>query len=66
MSTIRALHEPYDRYLGDGYPLCSSLPRNAFLRRGATFILLGTTTSEVFVPLDETASELYQAYMGTR
>jgi len=33
----------YDGYIGDGYPLCSDVPANVFLLRGAKFSYLGTT-----------------------
>ncbi len=31
-----------DDYIGDGYPLCKQLPSNHFLRKGATYRLLGS------------------------
>jgi uncharacterized protein (DUF1501 family)/uncharacterized protein (DUF1800 family) len=31
-----------DRYLGDGYPLCTQLPQQAFLKRGAKYVLTGS------------------------
>eukprot|EP00928_Gymnodinium_smaydae_P011944 TRINITY_DN1436_c0_g1_i1.p1 TRINITY_DN1436_c0_g1~~TRINITY_DN1436_c0_g1_i1.p1 ORF type:complete len:1935 (-),score=245.15 TRINITY_DN1436_c0_g1_i1:282-5306(-) len=33
----------YGGYLGDNYPLCSDVPADAFLARGAKYVLLGTT-----------------------
>jgi hypothetical protein len=30
------------RYVGDGYPLCTDLPEQNFLRKGATFRMLGS------------------------
>ena len=35
--------DTYDRHIGDGYPLCTSLPPHAFLRPGARFRLLGAS-----------------------
>jgi Protein of unknown function (DUF1800) len=32
------------KYIGDGYPLCSDLPQKAFLKAGATYRLLGSTS----------------------
>jgi Protein of unknown function (DUF1800) len=32
------------KYIGDGYPLCSDLPQKAFLKAGATYHLLGSTS----------------------
>ena len=31
----------HDNYVGDGYPLCSEMPRRAFLRVGARYRFLG-------------------------
>lgn len=30
-------------YIGDGYPLCVDMPKSSYLRKGATFQLLGTS-----------------------
>ena len=30
-------------YIGDGYPLCTSMPERSFLRKGATFSYRGYT-----------------------
>ena len=32
----------YDGYLGDGYPLCEDAPAKAHLRKGATYLYLGS------------------------
>jgi len=34
----------YDGYIGDGYPLCAELPLRSFLRKGARFRLLGSSS----------------------
>lgn len=36
------------KYVGDGVPLCSDLPDNHFLKKGATYILLGSLPSPRF------------------
>lgn len=36
----------YGGYLGDGYPLCNSLPSRTFLRQGAGYSYRGTTLPE--------------------
>ena len=61
-------------YIGDGLPLCSDLPERHFLRKGATYILLGsdstaryhsetsnwsTKAGTVRTKLDESNSALY-------
>ena len=33
------------RYIGDGYPLCSDLPKQHFLKKGAKYRLLGYSRS---------------------
>jgi hypothetical protein len=41
-------------YVGDGYPLCKELPNGAFLKKGATYYLLGSdSTSELLKEPDE-------------
>jgi hypothetical protein len=36
------------RYIGDGYPLCSDLPKHHFLKKGAKYHLMGySTTTEL-------------------
>jgi hypothetical protein len=35
----------YGGYIGDGFPLCVDLPPKHFLRRGATYRLLGSKAS---------------------
>ena len=34
-----------DGYIGDGYPLCMDLPKRSFLRKGAKYRLLGSSTT---------------------
>ena len=36
----------YGGYLGDGYPLCNEAPLRSFLRKGATYRLLGKSLSD--------------------
>mmetsp|Transcript_102655 Transcript_102655/g.294143 ORF Transcript_102655/g.294143 Transcript_102655/m.294143 type:complete len:2583 (-) Transcript_102655:1307-9055(-) len=48
----------YDGYLGDGLPLCQSLPSHAFLRRGATYNYLGTSST----PVDHAHSSWWDSF----
>jgi Protein of unknown function (DUF1800) len=41
------------KYIGDGYPLCSDLPEKAFLKAGATYRLLGSTSLPELVTIPE-------------
>merc|ERR1719487_435058 len=52
-------------YLGDGYPLCQDLPRDAFLQQGAVYDFLGSTYGGDALVLDAD-SDLYQALSNTR
>lgn len=59
-------------YLGDGYPLCTSMPPRSFLRRGARYVYLGggpsptmhdddASTVTSWLTLDAAQSTLFQA-----
>lgn len=53
------------KFVGDGYPLCHSLPSRAFLRKGAKYSYLGSSSSPVkrsFASVFDlnTNSQLYQ------
>jgi uncharacterized protein (DUF1501 family) len=39
------------KYIGEGYPLCSDLPEKAFLKAGATYRLLGSTSHPELVTI---------------
>jgi hypothetical protein len=43
----------YGGYIGDGYPLCSNLPRRQFLNIGAKYILLGSSSIPEYQTGDE-------------
>lgn len=42
------------KYVGDGYPLCKHLPTQHFLKKGATYRLLGSTPHPRLLGEDET------------
>eukprot|EP00928_Gymnodinium_smaydae_P003202 TRINITY_DN1113_c0_g1_i8.p1 TRINITY_DN1113_c0_g1~~TRINITY_DN1113_c0_g1_i8.p1 ORF type:complete len:1938 (+),score=261.64 TRINITY_DN1113_c0_g1_i8:71-5815(+) len=72
MSMTPKLHDAYPKpdldggYLGDGYPLCSDVPAQAFLARGAKFVFLGSkldeTSNDAFTLSSK--SKLYMALCG--
>ena len=40
-------HDLTGGYIGDGFPLCVDLPSKMFLRKGATYNLLGDTPAPI-------------------
>eukprot|EP00746_Dinoflagellata_sp_MGD_P086016 gnl/MRDRNA2_/MRDRNA2_34029_c0_seq1.p1 gnl/MRDRNA2_/MRDRNA2_34029_c0~~gnl/MRDRNA2_/MRDRNA2_34029_c0_seq1.p1 ORF type:complete len:1786 (-),score=331.31 gnl/MRDRNA2_/MRDRNA2_34029_c0_seq1:135-5372(-) len=65
-----ALHDPYPKpdldgnYLGDGYPLCSRMPSNAFLIKGAKYVYVGDAYGGPDVFVASTDSPLFSALCG--
>jgi len=47
-----------DGYLGDGFPLCSSLPQRSFLIQGAEYRFVGSSGPPDTLPLTSAQSEL--------
>jgi hypothetical protein len=39
------------KYIGDGYPLCSDMPKHHFLKKGATYRLIMKRVPEIYVDL---------------
>ena len=65
----------YEGYLGDRYPLCTSLPKRAFLRKGARYRYTGLQATEKpqcestsgckRMTLESPSSSLYGKLCGT-
>jgi hypothetical protein len=39
------------KYIGDGYPLCSDMPKGHFLKKGATYRLITKRVPEIYIDL---------------